>query len=507
MSERVQGGRRHLEIGERELRAGEVQWAIAAFEAALFSFRGFDARLGEAHALRGLAQAHLQAGNTEEGVRWARQAQAAYRALSSELVRLGDVEADAAYSSSAREGLAHALVIGSDGLVRLGSVSQAETLLHEAADLFDSMGKLPSSAGVRAAVGRLAMREGRYDDARRVLTSALDLHDRVDNAEGAIEVLLTLAEIDRLAGEAVAGEGRLNCALVMAQTKGERRLEARVQRALGALMVQMGHLDEARHSYEDALLAVRQVADLELEGFTLIGLGETLSRQGDGAALDCLVDGARMLARLQHQHGVAAALFQIAEHGVRIGEPTVALIAAEGARRLWQSIDPVRGVGQALRMEVKALAGVRRFREALLVAHARAALVGADQPNAIAVRDYYRARAPHHWVDKVDALLPHELHHAVAEAVHGVVLPVFREVELPLTALDSVSGVVQVIEVLTARLPRPTDAAEEPVEPDASLSGVWDMFVAVDEEKHLFEAADALDRVPVTAPTSEEEGA
>ena len=59
MDERLEAGRHHLGNGDRALREGYLDDSRSHFEAALLQFRGPELRLGEAHALRGLAHVEL----------------------------------------------------------------------------------------------------------------------------------------------------------------------------------------------------------------------------------------------------------------------------------------------------------------------------------------------------------------------------------------------------------------------------------------------------------------
>ncbi len=486
MDDRISKGRANLASGEAALAQGDVHEARRQFEASLRQFRGPELRMGEAHAQRGLATVELSVGNTESAEQHSRAAIRGYQELIEELDRLEDGPLSESMSGAAREGRAHALVVLGEVLSRTGRSADARSVLERARTTFDTLGDLPSSAGVWAALGRLAVRAGDYDSAKKSYDSALELYNRSDNHVGQVGMFLTLAELHRLRGELGKGEAVLNMALVVTQATADRRLQARVLRAMGALMMQSEHLDEARRCYHDALLLVRDSGDREVEAYTLLGLGEVQSRSGDGTAIDCLVDGARILGDLNHQHGVATALFQIAEHGSRALEPGFGLVASEGARRLWLDTDPVRGVGQALRMVVKSLAGVNRFREAHLAAEARAAVAGHMQPNAIAVRDFYRKRSPAEWLDEVAGMSARELHELAAAQVAAVLRPIFEEIGLPHTSLNSVPGALRVIEELATRLPRPTQSEEDDDgQDDASISGVWDMYL-MEEDTEVF---------------------
>jgi len=489
MDDRLKAGRAHLEGGERALERGDNTQAREHFHAALLQFRGMELRLGEAHALRGLATTELSGGDTDQAEEYVRTAIQTYHDLVTHLAVLDDANMTDSMSTSAREGQAHALVLLGQVLGRSGRSEEASTVLVTARDTFEELGDLPSSANVWAALGRVAVRAGLYAKAKGAYEKALELHNRTENTMGQVGMFLTLAELHRLTGDLEAGEAVLNLALVITETTNDKRLQGRVLRAMGSLFMQMGHADEAQRCFEDTLLLVRDTRDLEVEGYSLLGLGELQSRAGQLGAIDCLVDGARIMGQLNHQHGVAGALFQIAEHGIRSAEPAFALVAAEGARRLWLTSDPVRGVGQALRLIVKSLADLQRFREAHLAAEARAALSGELQPNALAVRDWYRARIPVAWADDVAGASRGDLTERASAEVSQALMPIFDEISLPLTALSSVAGALQVVEALADRLPRPPPDEGDIKVDDASISGVWDLYLMDEQQGTEFATA------------------
>src|SRR4029079_14400865 len=113
--------------------------------------------------------------------------------------------------------------------------------------------------------------------------------------------------------------------------------------------------------YDDALGRIRDAGDVEMEAYALLGRGEVRSRLRDPGALFDLVEGTRLLAQLEHRHGLGTAMLRLSEHAIRETLPAYALAAAESARQFWQVSDPRRGVGHALRMQVKALTMLRKW--------------------------------------------------------------------------------------------------------------------------------------------------
>jgi hypothetical protein len=164
--------------------------------------------------------------------------------------------------------------------------------------------------------------------------------------------------------------------------------------------------------------------------------------------LQNLVDGSRILASLDHVHGVAGGLLRIAEHAIRHRQAGLALAAAEGARRLWAEADPERGVGMALRVVVKALAGMRRWRAVLATAMLRDAVAGEQQPNARAVVAYYRGRMPKEWLDAADGWTRSELASEAETAIAEALEPVLEHLGILSSQLSTLSGALGVAEAL-----------------------------------------------------------
>lgn len=401
MDERLEAGRHYLTNGDRALHLGYLDESRTHFETALLQFRGPDLRLGEAHALRGLAQVELGSGNLTLAEEIAEQALTAYRALRSQLQFL---PADLAPPELWREvetGETSALVLLGDLLTRTGRLDDARGRLDDAATLLVESGGSPLGA-VLTARGRLAMREGVLDRARVEFGRALEVYEAASDLVGQCSVQVSLCELERVRGDLPAADRAIRRAIELARGSLQPGLQGRALAALGGLELQLRRMREAREAYQAALPLIRAAGDHEIEGFALLGLGEIQSREGDPDATNTLVEGARLVGRLGHTHGLAGALVRLAQHGIQLRDPQLALAAADSARRLYLATDPVRGVGQALRLEVKALSLLKEWPATVAAAHLRAAITGPTQPNALEVMAFYRARAPHPWLEELD---------------------------------------------------------------------------------------------------------
>jgi tetratricopeptide (TPR) repeat protein len=456
MDERLQAGRHHLLNGERALQTGYPEDGRQHFHAALLQFRGPDLRLGEAHALRGLAQVEMALGDLEIAEGHIREAIVGYQAVHGDLDRLDAQGVSHELRRDAREGEGAAMVVLGEILMRVGNNEESRTALSYAREIANDLGELPSSASAYASSARLALHEGRYDDAQELLDRTLKLQTRSGNASGQVEAWLMVADLRRLRKDLPGSEAALGMARPLATQSQSATLEGRVLSMLASLLLQQNRLDEARQSFAEALPFARKGGDTELIGHILVGLGDATSRMHEGFGLEHLIEGSRILAARENRQGVATGLLRIGEHALRMNAPDLALAAAEGARRMYSGSDPVRGVGYALRVIVKALAAMQRWEAVLVAATAREAIAGAIQQNARDVAAFYRDRVPPEWVE---ALKPLGLRGITerCETMVGVTLqPTLGEVGLSIESLGTIQGVLAVVEAIATRLPKPS---------------------------------------------------
>jgi tetratricopeptide (TPR) repeat protein len=483
MDERLEAGRHHLANGEQAVRLGYPDDARMYFEAALLQFRGPELRLGEAHALRGLAQVALQLGEVGEAERLATAAARGYEGLVLQLERIDADGVSAEMRRQGRSGQTASLVLLAEVLVRRGEREGARGALAKARVVATELGQLRPVAGVWMTLARLAMREGRYDDAEDSVNRALATYDEAQSNEDAVGALLLRAEIERARHRLDAADQSLRAAEERVP-EGHTLLEGRVLAAQGSLALQRLDLDGAEACYQLALSPLREARDQEMEGYVLVGLGEVASRNGAPDALEFLVDGARVLAGLDHRHGLGGALLRVAEHGLRVQEPEFALAAAVCARRLLEATDPVRGVSQAGRLVVKALAALGKGRAVLAAAWWRADLSnGLGKSNE--VLDFYRKRAPADWVSELASVDAAQRARIADRRVSAVLTPVLDRLGLTLPGVSDVPGALRVVDTLAARLPRPSEAPEEVEAPRSYGPEELD-----DTEVHAFIATD-----------------
>lgn len=480
MDERLEAGRQHLANADAAIGRGDWRDGRAYFEAALLQFRGPELRIGEAHALRGLASVELGDGAPALAETRLREAVRAYRDVRSMLDALDDAGIAAALRTDALEGEAVAQVLLGEMLLRTGRDAEAQEARDWARQAYDAVGARPSEAGLWALTGRLAMRDGDQEEAGLAYSRALAVHERSGDTRGQATVLRAMAEVARLEGDIDAARRYLERAQDLARQLGDIGLEARILAGIGSVARQTGDIAGATTAYREVLGLASRAGDREILGFAHLNLGELESRAGDADALDELREAVRILGAIGVHHGVGAALHHASAHALQSGCPDHALAMAEGARRLWRGMDPVRGVGQAMRLQVKALAAMKEWRGVLAVAQARAALVGDSQPNSAEVLAFYRSRAPAEWTAELDRMTPMELFMAAEEAVEAALLPLLSRLRLQVSGLGSVSDALQLLDAFrTAR--GEADLMEVPADALEELPPEEEFYVIVDD--------------------------
>jgi tetratricopeptide (TPR) repeat protein len=164
----------------------------------------------------------------------------------------------------------------------------ARRLYREASALFGELGDERSAAGVRAGLGRLALRAGEVATAREELAAAVETLRRCDSRLDLASVLLDLAEVAQAQSDLDAARACCDECLHVRAALGEVR-------RLGPVLERLARVAEEEG---EPVVAVRYLAAME---HLRQRLGEPVDRDSDRAA---------WLNRLQSQ--LAPAAFQSA---------------------------------------------------------------------------------------------------------------------------------------------------------------------------------------------------
>jgi tetratricopeptide (TPR) repeat protein len=457
LDERLEAGRHHLDNGIRALRQGYLDESRSHFEAALLQFRSPELRIGEAHALRGLGEVELHGGNLAGAESVTRASIREYQEVRNQLDRVDPSHVSIELHRDSEEGEAAAHTLLGEVLIRAGRTEEARHELAYAHQLYATLGEeVASAAGVYMNLARLGMREGKSADARVAVDKAIDLLGRCGETVGQAGAWLLAAEVERLNGRLPEADEALGHAMRLADETRQVTMQGRARSQQASLLAQQGRYEEAVAAYDDALGRIRDAGDVEMEAYALLGRGDVRSRLKDPGALFDLVEGTRLLAQLEHRHGLGTAMLRLSEHAVRQELPAYALAAAESARQFWQVSDPRRGVGHALRLQVKALTMLKKWPAVITIAHARAALAGDLQPHAIEVRDYYRQRSPKTLLADLDQLDATQLELRAESMVEALLEPTLQQLDLDFQSLGVPGGALAITSAFASATPSTT---------------------------------------------------
>jgi tetratricopeptide (TPR) repeat protein len=147
-----------------------------------------------------------------------------------------------------------------------GRLAEAAKLLNRARRVWRGTGYDWGVAFVTAQLGRIAVREKRRDDGRRLLEEALAGFERLHVAGDAVWVEALLAEAAAFAGrsaEAFAAAGRLLAAQASPDPSAQGgRAAALLLRVRGFALAQQGWFDDADEALEASLAEARMQGDL-----------------------------------------------------------------------------------------------------------------------------------------------------------------------------------------------------------------------------------------------------
>ncbi|MFT4622882.1 MAG: tetratricopeptide (TPR) repeat protein [Myxococcota bacterium] len=445
MDQRLQIGRELLASGDESLRRESIEHARRHFQAALLQFRGPELRLGEAHALRGLAEVARRQGSVQDAEAYVDASILGYRATRDALAKVDPRGVARELWDEATSGECSALVLLSSLQLRIGNDGEARRTLSLARDLATHLGGGGAAGVVWATLGRAALRDGNYLEARASLERAESIHGGAGEVAAALGCALTVAEIDRLTGSTDAAAATLARVASTARSEGLSVLEGRADSALAGLAGQAGDYARAAELYSDALTRLRTADDRSPAAYAMVGLGDARSRLAAGppgdasqlaSAAQLIVEGLARFRETEQLHGMGVGLLRLGQHARRAGADDLALALGEAARRVLVRTDPTRGVGEALRLQVKAAAGVSAGSAVLALAWARADLVGHSQPKAREVFSFYKARAPIEWVERLKRLDEAERVATAARITERVLHDVLGEIGCSLAALD-----------------------------------------------------------------------
>lgn len=419
--ERLDTGHRSLEAGRLAIDTRDLASAREAFEAAVLQFAGPELKMGEGHALRGLARVAALETDLERAEDLLNGAVLCFRTVRTLLDAIDSEGLAHEQRMGAMEAEALAQVDLGELCLRGGRVQEAVEARDWARAAFDGLGARPAEAAVYALTGHVALRTGELDEAQTAYRQMLAIHERFEETRGQALALGFLAEALRLDGRLTEAEDAQKRVLPLARAMSDLALEARALSGLALLARQSGEHEAAMLANERVLEIAEALGDEEMKGFAELQVGDLLARLGRGQPVHHLRRAAEHLTQMGAEHGLGTVLLHTAEHALRVGRPDLALAAGEGAWRIYRTLDPIRGVSLALRVLVRAMPSYVGPEATLLVATVREDLVAGAQPHAGAVADHYRELVGADDLVRVESMPPVE-RAAHAEELLGAIL-------------------------------------------------------------------------------------
>ncbi len=282
------------------------------------------------------ARFHLETGNYEEAIEFARSA--------TEAAELAGIPRVVALAGST----------WSKALVHTGRTGEAVTVAHRSLVAAEAAGDQAILSEALTASGLIEWDHGRPDRAAAMFERALEIdRDRGDRRAVAAS-LNNLAVTAMERGDLVGAEHRFQQALATASEIGDRFRENAVLNNLGIVLADMGRLDEAEALYRSAIEISDTIEDPYIACSARLNMSLVESMRGDPIRA---IEFARAAAELASTAGLANreafALHYLGIAELRSGRPDAAVASFRAARRLDVAsleLDAAAGLGLALAM-------------------------------------------------------------------------------------------------------------------------------------------------------------
>jgi tetratricopeptide (TPR) repeat protein/transcriptional regulator with XRE-family HTH domain len=290
-------------LGDLENRLGNIDQALAHYDAALPLCRIERDHLGEANVLRSLGDLERRLGNIDQARAHYDAALPLYRVErdrlgEANLLRsLGDLESHLDKFDEARQfydaalplyrmerdrlGEANLLTSLGDLERRLGNLDQARAHYDAALPLYRAERDRLGEANLLTSLGDLERRLGNIDQARQFYDAALPLY-RMERARlGEVNLLLHLGNLERHLGNFSQARTYYEEVLPLYRQAGDRLGEANVLKAIGNTQLFFQDAGAALQSYEQALALYRQIRDRRGEATVYSAIGDVQKINND----------------------------------------------------------------------------------------------------------------------------------------------------------------------------------------------------------------------------------
>ncbi|GIH04749.1 hypothetical protein Rhe02_28160 [Rhizocola hellebori] len=172
-------------------------------------------------------------------------------------------------------GMAHARRLLGRAYIRLGRWDEAESLLHQAVQLFHGLGDPVGEANTHIALSRIHEQHGRMRAALGHSQQALTLFGAAGHRAGQARSLNTVGWYHALLGEYEQAIESCKAALDLHARIGSRFGQAPAWDSLGYAHQRLGHYTEAVSCFDNAIVLYREVGDRYHEADTMVHLADS----------------------------------------------------------------------------------------------------------------------------------------------------------------------------------------------------------------------------------------
>ncbi len=229
----------------------------------------------------------------------------------------------------------------------------ASVRYHEwALSLFESIPGENATAGILNNMGLIAMRRGRYDEARELFLKAREQNRLTGNAAWESTNLSNLGLIEWETNHFEEAGRYFEGAIELAKDVGNLSYQASFTDNLALVAADMGDLDRAQTLHEESLALCRRIEDPAGESASLLNLGSiAMEKDGDAArAMTLVMEAVEIKAELGDIRGIILALETMTWlHESTAPEKAAYLLGAASAQR--KVIDFPLAPADAARME------------------------------------------------------------------------------------------------------------------------------------------------------------
>ena len=211
---------------------------------------------------------------------------------------------------------------------RMGDYANAEGTMRSVLISSQQMGRVQQIA--QGGLGRVLLKQGRYEEARRVLEESYAKADRLRRTHALISLGITA----RGEGKNAEAQEILVRGLVIAEEMGDRPAQSELLVELGFTQIRLDETTLAQNHFSCALVVAREIGRLRIVPLALMGLGQVELMQGHRqVARDYFAQALTAAGEVQAPPDLLDVLVSVGELYAAEGKREAALELLELARR------------------------------------------------------------------------------------------------------------------------------------------------------------------------------